>query len=128
MIQPSLPESPVLPSVPDDPAEELRRGFAHHLRRTLARDRYSATNRDYYCALALAVRDRLIDRWIATQQTHHKSNVKRVYYLSLEFLMGRLLGNNVINLELETACPASNSAAGFGLGATARSRVRCGPR
>ena len=85
-------------------ADQLRRDFAQHLRRTLAKDRYSATDRDHYYALALAVRDRLIDQWIATQQTHHRSNVKRVYYLSLEFLIGRLLGNNVINLEIEADC------------------------
>src|SRR6202021_1674418 len=85
-------------------AEQLRYDFTQHLRRTLAKDRYSATHRDRYFALALAVRDRLIDQWIATQQTHHRNNVKRVYYLSLEFLIGRLLGNNVINLELESAC------------------------
>ena len=79
----------------------LRTGFEHHLRYTLARDRYTATDRDRYHALALAVRDRVVERWIATQQTHHLQNVKRVYYLSLEFLIGRLLGNNVINLNIE---------------------------
>jgi starch phosphorylase len=82
----------------------LRQDFERHLRRTLAKDRYTATDRDRYFALALTVRDRLVERWIATQQTHHKKNVKRIYYLSLEFLIGRLLGNNVINLRLEDGC------------------------
>ena len=85
-------------------AEGLRLDYEHHLRYTLARDRYSANDRDRYYALARAVRDRVVERWMATQQTHHKKNVKRVYYLSLEFLIGRLLGNNVINLQMEDMC------------------------
>ena len=84
--------------------QELRNSFEHHLRRTLAKDRYTATTRDRYYAFALAVRDRLIERWIATQQTHHNRQVKRIYYLSLEFLIGRLLEHNVANLRLEDTC------------------------
>ena len=106
------PEQTETPT-PRAAAESLRQDFEHHLRRTLAKDRYTATDRDRYFALALAVRDRLVERWIATQQTHHKRNVKRIYYLSLEFLIGRLLGNNVINLKLEDSC--SQAMAELGL-------------
>ncbi|HUU42225.1 MAG TPA: glycogen/starch/alpha-glucan phosphorylase, partial [Planctomycetota bacterium] len=94
-------------------ATDLRRDFEHHLRYTLAKDRYTATDRDRYHALALAVRDQLIERWMATQQTHHTKNVKRVYYLSLEFLIGRLLGNNVINLRMEQTCREAMSQLGL---------------
>lgn len=84
--------------------EALKKDFEHHLRYTLGRDQYTATDRDRYYALALAVRDRLIERWITTQQVYHKRNVKRIYYLSLEFLIGRLLGSNVISLRMEDIC------------------------
>lgn len=84
--------------------KELRTSFVHHLRRTLAKDRYTATTRDRYYAFALAVRDRLIERWIATQQMHHNRQVKRIYYLSLEFLIGRSFEHNVMSLLLEDAC------------------------
>ena len=99
-------------SPPEDRDEEmstpgLRKNFERHLRRTLARDRYSASDRDRYYALALAVRDQLVERWIATQQEHHRKNAKRVYYLSLEFLIGRMMGNNVINLKMEDTCRAA---------------------
>ena len=90
-------------------ADGVREDFERHLRLTLVKDRYTATDRDRYYALALTVRDRLIERWSATQQMHHTKNVKRVYYLSLEFLIGRLLGNNVINLQLENSCNAAMS-------------------
>lgn len=82
----------------------LQDDFAWHLRYTLAKDRYTSTDRDLYQSLALSVRDRMIERWIATQNTYHSQNVKRVYYLSLEFLIGRLLGTNVLNLQMEQYC------------------------
>jgi starch phosphorylase len=91
-------------------ARKLREDFEFHLRKTLAKDRYTATDRDRYFALALSVRDRLVDQWIGTQQAHHSKNVKRIYYLSLEFLIGRLLGNNVINLNLEDSCRSAMGA------------------
>jgi len=101
-IKPASPSATV--DQVESAAHELLADFEHHLLRTLAKDRYTATPRDRYQAIALAVRDRLVERWIATQQAHHKRNVKRIYYLSLEFLIGRLLGSNVINLQLEDAC------------------------
>jgi starch phosphorylase len=85
-------------------ASTLGQHFEYHLRYTLAKDRFTATDRDRYHALALAVRDRVIGRWLATQETHHRQQVKRLYYLSMEFLIGRLLGSNVISLDLEEAC------------------------
>jgi starch phosphorylase len=97
----------------DVPARKLREDFEFHLRRTLAKDRYTATDRDRYFALALSVRDRMMDQWIGTQQAHHTKNVKRIYYLSLEFLIGRLLGNNVINLKLEDSCRSAMAELGL---------------
>ncbi|MDR2580648.1 MAG: glycogen/starch/alpha-glucan phosphorylase [Fibromonadaceae bacterium] len=75
--------------------------FNLHLHHTLARDRYEAADYEKFQAIAYAVRDRLIDRWIKTQQTYYNHNVKRVYYLSLEFLMGRSLGNAILNIDVE---------------------------
>ncbi len=73
--------------------EAIKLDYAEQLKYELARDRYTATTNNRYIALSRAIRDRLIDRWIETQQAHHDDRVKRVYYLSLEFLMGRALGN-----------------------------------
>jgi starch phosphorylase len=74
--------------------------FANHLEYSLSKDQYTATDRDLYLSLALATRDRLIERWIRTQQLYYNHDVKRVYYLSAEYLMGRLLTNNLINLGI----------------------------
>uniref|UniRef100_A0A8B9MGR4 Alpha-1,4 glucan phosphorylase n=1 Tax=Accipiter nisus TaxID=211598 RepID=A0A8B9MGR4_9AVES len=83
---------------------ELKRGFNRHLHFTLVKDRNVATPRDYYQALAHAVRDHLVGRWLRTQQYYYEKDPKRIYYLSLEFYMGRTLQNTMINLGLQNAC------------------------
>ncbi len=77
----------------------LKESFERHLTNSLAQDRYTATQLGRYNSLALAVRDQLIRRWLNTQQAYDNADAKRVYYLSLEFLLGRMLGNNLINLQ-----------------------------
>jgi len=83
---------------------DIRRGFLSNLEYILAKDRHSHTAYDEFLGFAYTVRERLIERWIASRQQYHTQNVKRVYYLSMEFLLGRLLSDNIINLQLLSAC------------------------
>lgn len=83
--------------------ETLKTSILNHLRFTLARHPESATQNEWWLAISYAVRDRLLDRFMKTQSAHHAKKVRRAYYLSLEYLMGRLLINNVHNAGLYEA-------------------------
>lgn len=96
-------------------AASLQRGFQEYLEFFLAKDRHTATSQDIYTALSLTVRNRLLERWIRTQETYYSQDVKRVYYLSLEFLMGRTLGNSLVNLGLMDECHKAMHKLGYDL-------------
>src|SRR5690606_29891652 len=80
--------------------EGLRASILNHLKYTLARDTGSATRRDWWIATSRAIQDRILEQFIQTMETQTESNAKRVYYLSLEYLMGRMLHNNIVNAGL----------------------------
>jgi len=98
------------PVAKNSPEEKLRSLIKRHLISTLARHEGSATPRDWWVATALAVRDTIHERMIATQAVHNAQNVRRIYYFSLEYLMGRLFGNNLLATGLlDTARSALES-------------------
>jgi starch phosphorylase len=82
---------------------------------SIAKDEHTATDFNVYQGLALAVRDRLMERWFKTQSAYYRQDAKRVYYLSLEFLMGRALLNNALNLGAEDAYARAMRELGFHL-------------
>jgi starch phosphorylase len=81
-------------------ARSVELSFKEHYQYSLAKHPDFATAYDLYYALALAARDRLIEGWIRTQKLYHEKDAKRIYYLSAEFLLGRALVNNLINLDI----------------------------
>ena len=80
--------------------QDLKASILNHLQTTLARHQQNATADEWWTATCLAVRDHVIARFMKTQAVHHDKKVKRAYYLSLEYLMGRLLPNNLHNCGL----------------------------
>lgn len=87
-----------------DTAEDLGKDMVKHLASTLGHDPSFAAPYYYFKAAAHAVRDRLVDRWITTQRSYYSREAKRVYYLSMEFLPGRFLRNNLINMQIDNQC------------------------
>jgi glycogen phosphorylase len=77
--------------------------FERHLSYDNVIEQTAADARDRFEAFARAVRDILSQRWVSTESTYNRLNPKRIYYLSMEFLIGRSLANNVMNLMLDPA-------------------------
>jgi starch phosphorylase len=81
-----------------DDREALRRSLSNRLIYSIGKDPIMATHRDWFHTAAYVVRERLIERWMETMRSYYRSDAKRVYYLSMEFLTGRLLTNSLINM------------------------------
>src|ERR1700719_3642441 len=96
-------------------AQALQRAITDHLRYSIGRPAAALRPEHYYRALALAVRDRMQDRRVASTQTSLDLGRKITCYLSAEFLMGPQLGNNLLNLRMERAAKTALAAMGYGI-------------
>jgi glycogen phosphorylase len=102
-VGPGIPKSPMdIPQVLG--VEQLRDTISRHIRYTLARSGDGLKPEDYLRPLALAIRDRLVDKMMETEERYRGLDSKRLYYLSMEFLIGRSLADNIVNLGIEDYC------------------------
>ena len=106
---PGIADLPPLGMDAENIVEDFRRYFSH----TLGRDKMCLAAYHVYTSLALSLRDRLVERWKNTQYAYEEQNCKRTYYLSLEFLMGRTLGNVMLNLDVDA--PTAEALRNLGL-------------
>lgn len=87
-----------------DAAAGLRESIQRHARYSLGKNWRDLSARDRFNAVALAARDRMVDRMLETEERYRSRDSKRLYYLSIEFLIGKSLGNNLYNLGIRKAC------------------------
>ncbi|MGH7739702.1 MAG: glycogen/starch/alpha-glucan family phosphorylase, partial [bacterium] len=95
--------------------EDFVLSFQNNLKYRLIKEPATATAYDRYLSLAYGVLDRLVENWVATQDTYRTQKVKRVYYLSLEFLIGRTLGNSIVNLQVDDTISRAVEELGYNL-------------
>ncbi len=110
----------------DSPEAVMRSLVQRHLVSTLARHTGSATPRDWWVATVLALRDTIHERMIATQAVHNAQNVRRIYYFSLEYLMGRLFGSNLTATGLYDTAKAALASLGQDFDSIRESEVDMG--
>jgi starch phosphorylase len=91
----------------------MQEAILRHLGYTIGKDAGHATLHDWRLALSYAVRDRIVDSWFASTRATYEAGAKRVYYLSMEFLIGRLLGDALVNLRVDTEAKAAIEGLGL---------------
>ena len=97
--------------------EEFKKSVIENVKNQYRRTIDEATPQQVFQAVSYAIKDVIIDDWIATQKQFDETGAKKVYYLSMEFLMGRALGNNIINLGARKAVKDALEELGFDLNA-----------
>ena len=89
--------------------------LANHLTYSVGKDHFTATPRDWFFALAHVTRDQLTGRWMETMRRYYRADAKRIYYLSMEFLIGRSLTNSLLNIGYLDRCHQAALDAGLDL-------------
>ncbi|MDE7043675.1 MAG: glycogen/starch/alpha-glucan phosphorylase, partial [Acetatifactor sp.] len=93
----------------------FKRSVEYNVRTLYRKDMSDATPQQVFQAASLAIKDQIIENWIKTQKAYEKEDPKMVYYMSMEFLMGRALGNNIINLQASKPVKEALEELGFDL-------------
>lgn len=93
----------------------FKQDILNHMRYSIAKTPETATKRDWFYAVAHTLRDRMTEHWMATMNEYYQQDTKRVYYLSLEFLMGRSLVKSMLNLGLYEKCVQALTELGISL-------------
>lgn len=99
----------------EDTAEALQKSIVRHIRYSMGKTVDNISRHDAFMAVSLAVRDRLVDRMLDTEARYRKTEAKRVFYLSMEFLMGQSLSNNLYNLNMMDAARTALTNLGLDL-------------
>jgi len=106
--------------------ESLKRTFNAHRKYTLAKTESRATRLDLFKSLALVVRDHLVEKWIETKKSQYDKDVKRINYLSMEYLVGRVLTQNMVNLDIKGTLSQAIRELGFDLEELEETEIEAG--
>ncbi|MCP4752021.1 MAG: glycogen/starch/alpha-glucan phosphorylase [Proteobacteria bacterium] len=99
----------------EERVERFKASFEQRMALSIAHDMNHSSDLDKFRALALTVRDELIAKWLKTQETYYRKNPKRVYYFSLEYLIGRTLCNAALNLDMSAVMASAVEKLGYTL-------------
>ena len=114
MDRPKRTKKLTLPPIEIDAKEDaLPQAISNHLAFSVGKDDLTATNHDFFVSVAHVARDRMVGRLMETMRHYYDEDAKRVYYFSLEFLMGRALSNSLDNLGLLEEAKKSLSSMGL---------------
>ena len=104
MAKKPVKTDPFNPPPQHEKAGKFCDAVSSHLTYSVGKDHFTATPRDWFFALAHTARDRLTGRWMETMRRYYQADAKRVYYLSMEFLIGRSLSNSLLNMGYYDEC------------------------
>lgn len=102
-LQEAIMEKNVIPQSVTFDKDLFKRSVLYNVKTLYRKTMEEATPQQIFQAVSYAIKDAVVDNWMTTQKEYEEKDVKTVYYLSMEFLMGRALGNNIINLQAQKA-------------------------